>query len=84
MSVIQLLLGNIGVPGGGLNALRGEPNVQGCTDMCIMPADLLGLDRNGWQRLVDIACSFAGEACRSTENYIGREFAQTVAAKFNV
>lgn len=50
----------------------------------IMPADLLGLDRNGWQRLVDIACSFAGEACRSTENYIGREFAQTVAAKFNV
>ena len=50
----------------------------------IMPADLLGLDRNGWQRLVDIACSFAGEACRSTENYIGREFAQTVATKFNV
>ena len=42
MSVIQLLLGNIGVPGGGLNALRGEPNVQGCTDMCIMPADLPG------------------------------------------
>ena len=26
-------LGNIGVPGGGLNALRGEPNVQGATDM---------------------------------------------------
>ena len=42
MSVVQLLLGNIGVPGGGLNALRGEPNVQGCTDMCIMPADLPG------------------------------------------
>ncbi|MDO5023242.1 MAG: molybdopterin-dependent oxidoreductase [Slackia piriformis] len=33
MSVLQLLLGNIGVPGGGLNALRGEPNVQGATDM---------------------------------------------------
>ena len=45
----------------------------------IMPADLLGLDRNGWQRLVDIACSFAAEACRSTENYISRDFAQTVA-----
>ena len=45
----------------------------------IMPADLLGLDRSGWQRLVDIACSFAGQACRSTENYISRDFAQTVA-----
>ncbi len=33
MSVLQLLLGNIGVPGGGVNALRGEPNVQGATDM---------------------------------------------------
>ena len=42
MCIVQLLLGNIGVPGGGLNALRGEPNVQGCTDMCIMPADLPG------------------------------------------
>ena len=33
MSVAQLLCANIGVPGGGLNALRGEPNVQGATDM---------------------------------------------------
>lgn len=36
MSVLRLLLGNIGVPGGGLNALRGEPNVQGATDMGMM------------------------------------------------
>ena len=33
MSVLQLLSGNIGVPGGGVCALRGEPNVQGATDM---------------------------------------------------
>ncbi len=33
MSVLQLLLGNVGIPGGGVNALRGEPNVQGATDM---------------------------------------------------
>lgn len=32
MAVIQLLLGNIGVAGGGINALRGESNVQGSTD----------------------------------------------------
>ena len=31
-SVLQLLLGNIGVAGGGINALRGESNVQGSTD----------------------------------------------------
>jgi formate dehydrogenase major subunit len=34
--IIQLLLGNIGVPGGGVNALRGEPNVQGACDMSVL------------------------------------------------
>ncbi len=32
MSIIQLLLGNVGIAGGGINALRGESNVQGSTD----------------------------------------------------
>jgi len=32
MAIIQLLLGNIGMAGGGVNALRGESNVQGSTD----------------------------------------------------
>lgn len=32
-AIIQLLLGNIGKAGGAINALRGEPNVQGSTDM---------------------------------------------------
>jgi len=36
MSLIQLLLGNIGVAGGGVNALRGESNVQGSTDHCLL------------------------------------------------
>jgi len=31
-AILQLLLGNIGVPGGGINALRGQSNVQGSTD----------------------------------------------------
>ncbi len=31
-SIIQLLLGNVGRAGGGINALRGESNVQGSTD----------------------------------------------------
>jgi formate dehydrogenase major subunit len=32
MCIIQLLLGNMGMAGGGVNALRGESNVQGSTD----------------------------------------------------
>jgi formate dehydrogenase major subunit len=36
MSIIQLLLGNIGVAGGGVNALRGESNVQGSTDAALL------------------------------------------------
>lgn len=36
MSMVQLLLGNIGVAGGGVNALRGESNVQGSTDHCLL------------------------------------------------
>ncbi len=36
MAMIQLLLGNIGICGGGVNALRGEPNVQGSTDQAIL------------------------------------------------
>lgn len=36
MCMIQLLLGNIGVAGGGVNALRGESNVQGSTDQGLL------------------------------------------------
>jgi len=32
-SIVQLLLGNVGMAGGGVNAMRGESNVQGVTDM---------------------------------------------------
>ena len=40
--IIQLLLGNIGVCGGGINALRGEPNVQGSTDHALLSYNLPG------------------------------------------
>jgi formate dehydrogenase major subunit len=36
MACIQLLLGNIGMPGGGVNALRGHSNIQGLTDLGVM------------------------------------------------
>ena len=42
MSVLQLLLGNVGIAGGGVAALRGEPNVQGATDMGMLVNELPG------------------------------------------
>ncbi len=36
MAMIQLLLGNIGMRGGGMNALRGHSNIQGLTDLGLM------------------------------------------------
>ncbi|HAG11611.1 MAG TPA: formate dehydrogenase-N subunit alpha [Desulfotomaculum sp.] len=35
-AMVQLLLGNIGIAGGGVNAQRGESNVQGSTDMAML------------------------------------------------
>jgi formate dehydrogenase major subunit len=35
-TILQQLLGNMGIPGGGINALRGENNVQGSTDMGLL------------------------------------------------
>ena len=40
MGMIQLLLGNVGMPGGGVNALRGHSNIQGLTDLGLL-SDLL-------------------------------------------
>ena len=41
-AIIQLLLGNVGKAGSGIQALRGEPNVQGSTDMANLNANLPG------------------------------------------
>ena len=54
--IIQLLLGNIGIPGGGINALRGEPNVQGSTDHCLLYQNLpgyLAMPIADWQTVAD-------------------------------
>lgn len=41
-AILQLLLGNVGRPGGGVNALRGESNVQGSTDFALLYHQLPG------------------------------------------
>ncbi len=40
MAMIQLLLGNMGMAGGGVNALRGHSNIQGLTDLGLLSTSL--------------------------------------------
>jgi formate dehydrogenase alpha subunit len=47
---LQMLLGNMGVPGGGVNPLRGQNNVQGACDMGGLPNVY-----PGYQRVTDSA-----------------------------
>ena len=41
-ALIQLLLGNMGIAGGGINATRGESNVQGSTDFGLLQGTIPG------------------------------------------
>ncbi len=41
-AMVQLLLGNIGIAGGGMNALRGHSNIQGLTDLGLLSTALPG------------------------------------------
>src|SRR5437870_7718545 len=55
-AMLQLLLGNVGRPGGGVNALRGHSNIQGATDIAgnteILPG-YLKTPVGAWQTLAD-------------------------------
>ncbi len=47
---LQMLLGNVGIPGGGVNPLRGQNNVQGACDMGALPNVF-----TGYQSVTDTA-----------------------------
>jgi len=50
--ILQLMLGNMGVSGGGTNIFRGHDNVQGATDMCVLSHSLpgyYGLSEKAWR-----------------------------------
>jgi formate dehydrogenase major subunit len=52
--IVQLLLGNMGMAGGGINALRGESNVQGSTDYGLLFHILTGYNPTPTATLVDL------------------------------
>ena len=53
MAMLQLVLGNIGVRGGGMNALRGHSNIQGLTDIGLMSNLLPGYLNQPTEKEVD-------------------------------
>lgn len=63
MAMLQLILGNIGVRGGGMNALRGHSNIQGLTDIGLMSNLLPGYMTLPMEKEVDL------ESYMSTRGY---------------
>ena len=55
MAMLQLILGNIGIRGGGMNALRGHSNIQGLTDIGLMSNLLPGYMTLPDEKEVDLA-----------------------------
>ncbi len=65
-AMLQLLLGNIGMPGGGVNAQRGHSNIQGATDMGAwdkLPG-YLKAPRADWQSLAEYNRAASPKALR--------------------
>jgi formate dehydrogenase major subunit len=54
MAMLQLILGNIGIRGGGMNALRGHSNIQGLTDVGLMSELMPGYLNMPHENEVDI------------------------------
>jgi len=82
IAMLQLLLGNIGIPGGGVNALRGESNVQGSTDMALLFDILPGY--LGCPRDVDIDFAAYSKRFDTTSYWVNgpRFFASLMKAWF--
>ncbi|MGQ4809276.1 Periplasmic nitrate reductase [Candidatus Entotheonellaceae bacterium PAL068K] len=54
---LQLVLGNMGVPGGGTNVFRGHDNVQGATDLGVLSNTLpgyYGLGAGAWKHWANV------------------------------
>jgi formate dehydrogenase major subunit len=60
MAMLQLILGNIGVRGGGMNALRGHSNIQGLTDLGLLSQFMPGYLNMPVEKEVDLKTYMAG------------------------
>ncbi len=62
MAMLQLILGNIGMMGGGVNALRGHANIQGLTDLGLMSNLIPGYMNIPRDTEIDFETYIAGKA----------------------
>jgi formate dehydrogenase major subunit len=77
-ALLQLLLGNIGMPGGGMNAERGHANIQGNTDHAIswdiLPG-YLAIPQPGQRNLDDyVSQSAAKKSHPNSWNFFGTNY----------
>ena len=70
-AMLQLMLGNIGMPGGGVNAQRGHSNIQGATDM------------GAWNMLPGYLRLPRANSAELSKTYLEADHAQTAAAEFH-
>jgi formate dehydrogenase major subunit len=77
-AVLQLLLGNMGRPGGGMNAERGHANIQGNTDHAISWETLPGylkIPAPGQKNIADyVAASAPKKSDPHSWNYLGTNY----------
>ncbi|BDH46726.1 formate dehydrogenase-N subunit alpha [Salmonella enterica subsp. enterica serovar Choleraesuis] len=68
MAMIQLLLGNMGMAGGGVNALRGHSNIQGLTDIGLLSTSLPGYLTLPSEKQPDLAHYLAANTPKATQD----------------
>lgn len=77
-ALLQLLLGNVGRPGGGMNAERGHANIQGNTDHAISWEILPGylkIPAPGQRNLTDYVAQSGTTALRpNSQNFFGANY----------
>ncbi len=66
MAMIQLLLGNMGMAGGGVNALRGHSNIQGLTDLGLLSQNLPGYMTLPSEKQADLTTYLAANTPKAT------------------
>jgi formate dehydrogenase major subunit len=78
LGIVQMLLGNVGLPGGGVNAERGHANIQGNTDNAlsweILPG-YLAVPRPGMETVADYASKVPAKQLRpNSVNFFGANY----------
>jgi formate dehydrogenase major subunit len=78
IGLLQMLLGNVGIPGGGVNAERGHANIQGNTDNAISWEILpgyLAIPRPGMETMADYIAQVPAKQLRPNSiNFFGANY----------